>query len=348
METIKSRFYSADSKNGRFLMRKVISLILDYFLTLIVGFAIGMFICLQYFDSINLVAGERFFASKETVVLGIFYTLPVMFLLLPFALMLYKIRHKNNPALSFITFAFLSLLNWFIFYPVTIKLQNVAEKNFYENAQKTENSNLFKLNDLSSGYFRRSNGKLYFFSKKTQQDSADVILLENFNAPQDFAKEEKLDVSEKSEFYKNSSPFRDPLVKETMMDIPYQIINIFHSIKFQAIRAWNYGIISWLCFCSLGFALCSLYSLIKFSSWRMINALSALVFTGFVIWFNDFYFSPMNNGMRNFLQSLFYEGGNLNFFIDKGIEFPLMIINLLFGLLFTIAGIVIAIFRNRE
>lgn len=326
-------------------MRKVISLILDYFLTLIVGFAIGMFICIQYFDSINLVAGERFFVSKETVVLGIFYTLPVLFLLLPFALVLYKTRHKNNPVLRCATFAVLSLLNWFIFYPITLKLQTVAEKKISENAEK---SAFFKLNDLTSGYFRRANGKLYFFNKETESNSAEVILLEDSAAPLAFAKEEKLDVSEKSEFYKNSSPFRDPLVKETMMDIPYQIINIFHSIKFQAIRAWNYGIISWLCFCSLGFALCSLYSLIKFSSWRMINALSALVFTGFVIWFNDFYFSPMNNGMRNFLQSLFYEGGNLNFFIDKGIEFPLMIINLLFGLLFTIAGIVIAIFRNRE
>lgn len=345
METIKSSFYSADSKNGRFLMRKVISLILDYFLTLIVGFAIGMFICIQYFDSINLVAGERFFVSKEIIALGIFYTLPVLFLLLPFALVLYKTRHKNNPVLSCATFAVLSLLNWFIFYPVTLKLQNIAEKKFSENAG---NPTFLKLNDLSSGYFRRTNGKLYFFNKETESNSAEVILLEDSAAPLDFAKEEKIDVSEKSEFYKSSSPFRDPLVKETMTDIPYQAINVFHSIKFQAIRAWNHGFIPWICFCSLGFALCSLYSLIKLSSWRMINALTALVFTGLIIWFNDFYFSPLNNGMRNFLQSLFYESGKLNFFIDKGIEFPLMLINLLFGLIFTIAGIVIAIFRNRE
>ncbi len=325
-------------------MRKVISLILDYFLTLVVGFAIGMFICLQYFDSINLVAGERFFVSKEIVVLSVFYTLPVMFLLLPFALILYKIRHKDNQAFSFATFAVLSLLNWFIFYPVTLKFQNIAEKNFAE----AKNGDFFKLNDLSSGYFRNSAGKLYFFNKKTEPNSADVILLDDSAAPLDFAKEEKIDVSANSEFHKDSSPFRDPLTKETMTDIPYQIINIFHSIKFQAIRAWNYGFISWLCFCSLGFALCSLYSLIKFSSWRMVNALCALVFSGIVIWFNDFYFSTASNGMRNFLQSFFYESGKLNFFIDKGIEFPLMLINLLFGLIFTTDGIVIAILRNKE
>lgn len=344
METIKTIFYSADTKNGRFLMRKVISLILDYFLTLVVSFAIGMFICIQYFDSINLVAGERFFVSKETVVLGVFYTLPVMFLLLPFALMLYKIRHKDNPALSLAVFAALSLLNWFIFYPVTLKFQTIAEKKFSES----KNTDFFKLNELSSGYFRHSAGKLYFFNKQTEENSADVILLDDSSAPLDFAKEEKIDVSVSSEFYRDSSPFRDPLTKETMKDIPYQIINIFHSIKFQAIRAWNYGFISWLCFCSLGFALCSLYSLIKFSSWRMVNALTALIFTGTAIWFNDFYFSTTCGGMRNFLQSFFYEGGKLNFFIDKGIEFPLMLINLLFGLIFTVIGIVIAIFRNKE
>lgn len=342
METIKTVFYSADNKKGRFLMRKVISLISDYFLTLIVGFAIGMFICIQYFDSINLIAGERFFVSKETIVLGIFHTLPVMFFLLPFALMLYKIRHKDNPAQSFITFVCLSLLNWFIFYPVTLKLQNIAEKNFSE-----KNANL-ELKKLTSGYFRQSGGKLYFFSKEPEPDSADVILLENRAEPLDFAKEEKLDLSRTSEFYRNSSPFRDPLAKDTMNDIPYHVINIFHSIKFQAIRAWNYGLISWLCFCSLGFALCSLYSLIKLSSWRMINALSALFFTGILIWFNDFYFSPMNSGMRNFLHELFYESGKLNFFIVNGIDFPLMLINLLFGLTFTATGIVIAILRNKK
>lgn len=323
-------------------MRKVISLVLDYFLTLIVGFAIGMFICIQYFDSINLVAGERFFVSKETFVLGIFYTLPVMFLLLPFALMLYKIRHKNNPAASFATFALLSALNWFVFYPVTLKLQSLAEKNF------SENTDFSKLNELSSGYFRRANGNLYFFRKKTQENSAEVVLLKDSAGQLDFAKEEKIDVSENSEFYKSSSPFRDPLVKETMTEIPYRAINVFHSIKTQAVRAWNYGIVPWLCFCSIGFALCSLYSLIKFSSWRMVNALGTLVFSGIVLWFNDFYFSPANSGMRNFLQSLFYEGGKLNFFIDNGIEFPLMVINLLFGAIFTAIGIATAILRHKQ
>lgn len=323
-------------------MRKVISLVLDYFLTLLVGFAIGMFICVQYFDSINLVAGERFFVSKETFVLGIFCTLPVMFLLLPFALVLYKIRHKDSPAASFATFAILSILNWFVLYPVTLKLQTLAEKNFSGNADFS------KLNELTPGYFRRSSGNLYFFNKKTEENSADVIILKDSAGQLDFAKEEKLDVSANSDFYKNSSPFRDPLVKETMTGIPYRAINIFHSIKTQAVRAWSYGIIPWLCFSSIGFALCSLYSLIKFSSWRMVNALAALVFSGAVLWFNDFYFSAANNAMRNFLQSFFYESGKLGFFIDNGIEFPLMIINLIFGVIFTAIGITTAILRNRQ
>lgn len=323
-------------------MRKIISLILDYFCTLLVGFAVGMFIFVQYSDSVSLVAGERFFISKEMIVSGFFSVLPIIFLLLPLALILYKIRHKSNPVSSFITFILLSLANWFAFFPITLKIQTQFEKNLFEK------NYVAKQNDLTKGYFRQAGGKLYYFNNNSESDSADVLMIEDTSEPATFASEKNIDISKNSEFAKAANPFRDSLTKETMTNIPYPIINVFSSIKLQAMRAWNYGFFSWICFCSLGFALCSLYSLIRFSSWRMINALGALVLSGIVIWFNDFYFSAANNSVRNFFQSLFYEGGHFNFFIEKGIEFPLFLINMLFWLIFTTIGIIIAILHKKE
>lgn len=323
-------------------MRKVISLILDYFLILIVGFAIGMFIFVQYFDSISLVAGERYFVPKEVVLYGIFCVLPIIFIILPFALILYKIRHRSNPKSTFITFIVLSLVNWFGFYPLTLKLQTVYEKNLYAKNYNPEQK------PLTKGYFRKANAKLYYFNKKSDLDSANVIIIEDSKNPGNFAEENIIDVSEKSDFEKFASPFRDPLIKETVTNIPYPVINIFSSIKSQALHAWNYGFVSWICFCSLGFALCSIYGVVKFSHWRMVNVLGAFILSGIVIWFNDFYYSQLNSSARNFLQSLFYEGGRLNFFIDKGIEFPLVLINMTFFVVLLIIGILVAILRRKE
>ncbi len=342
METIKAFFYYSDNKSGRFLMKKIISLLSCYFLTLIVSFAIGLFIFMQYYDSINLVAGMNFSNIYEKLILGLFRTLPVIYILLPFSLILYKIRHKDNPVISFITFAVLTALNWFVFFPLTLKIQVSVEKNLFEKNYSAQK------NTLSKGYFRKANEKLYFFNKGTEENDANVILIEDFTNPLDFAKEEKIDISENSNFAKDSFPFKDPLVKETMLDIPYSVINIFNSIKIRALHSFSYGYVSWLCFCSLGFALASLYAFVKFSSWRLVNAVSVLLCSSALVWFNDFYFCTQNNSMRLSLEKLFYSGGKLNFFIENGIAFPLMIINLTIGFVFLICGIITAVIRKRD
>lgn len=322
-------------------MRKVIALILDYFLILLFGFMVGMFIFLQYFDSISLVAGTKVTLSREIVLYGVFSTLPVLFILAPFGMMLYKLRHRSNPKATFATYCLLCLVNWLFFYPLTLTLQNQVVKTL-------NSENLNKQNDLSADYFRKSCGKLYYFSHKSQKGKAEVILVEDPLDAECFATETEIDVSNDSAFEKDSYPFHDPLIMESMTDIPYSIINIFRAIKTQAIHAWGYGIISWLCFCTFALALVSFYSMIKFSSWRLVNALLMMFFTAVVIWFNDFYFSTLNDGPRNFLRSLFYDSGRLNFFIDRGIEFPLALINLLVALIFTVFGIMLTILRNQE
>lgn len=322
-------------------MRKVITLILDYFLILVIGFIIGMFIFLQYYDSISLVAGTKVTLSREIVLYGVFSTLPVLFILAPFGMMLYKIRHRSNPKSTFATYCLLCLVNWFLFYPLSLMFQNQMSKDM-------SSENINNQNDLSAEYFRKSCGKLYYFSHKSKDGIADVVLVEDPLDVNSFASEVEVNVDGNSDFAKDSYPFHDPLIKESMNDIPYLIINLFRSIKVQAIHAWNYGIIAWLCFCSFGFALGSFYSLLKFSSWRLVNAFLMLFFTSVVIWFNDFYFSVYNEEPRNFLRSLFYDSGKLNFFVDRGIEFPLMLINLLVALVFVVSGIMLTILRNQE
>lgn len=323
-------------------MRKVISLIIDYFLILLVGLFIGLFIFLQYFNGINLVAGISVPLAREVVIYGIFSTFPVLFLTTPFCLVLYKIRHRSNPKASLITFICLCLLNWCLFYPLILTFQNTALKTLPEESEIHDSFT------LSKGYFRKANDKLYYFKKTAKENSADVILLNDKAEPSKFSEDYTLDLSDESEFHKSTSPYRDPLIKESLTDIPYYVIEVFKSIKIQAFNAWKNGFISWACFISIGFALASVYGLIRMSSWRMINALLTLTLSGLVIWFNHFYFSPFNENIRRFFQSLFYDGGHLGFFLERNIEFPLMLINIIFGLVFIIIGIFIAILRHQE
>lgn len=323
-------------------MRKILSLILDHFVIIICGTILGLFVFNQYFNSISLVAGKNLSFSKEAFFYGLFQTLPVTFFLVSFASVLYKIRHKSYPKASFITYCCLSLITWGVFFPITLTFQ----KKVFENM--TPINELKNNQPLSGNYFRKSDGKIYYFIKDSSQDLAPVFLLSNPDNPESFAEEKSIDISPESDFSKNSEPFRDPLSHESMRGIPYALIETFSSLKIQAFNSWHNGIIAWLCYCSFGFALCSVYSFIKFSSWKMINAYLNLTFTGLIIWFNYFYYTSKCQSFRNFLRSFFYDGGKLMFFTDRSIEFPLMLINSFIGLVLLTCGIIISILRNQE
>ena len=323
-------------------MRKVISLIGDYFFILFFGTITGIFLFLQYYSSTNLIAGKEIEFSGRILLYGLFNTLQVIFLIAPMCIIFYKIRHRSNPKASFITFSILCLANWLLFYPVTLTLINQSEKKSLQTDAIQDST------QLSQGYFRKSLDKVFYFNHPEEDNFADILMLHDTKKPEDFAKEMTLYLSEKSDFAKENYPYRDPVVKESLANTPVYIINMFESIKFQAARAWNYGLISWICFCSIGLALCSSYCFLKLSSWRLVNALFAITATTLIIWFNDFYFSSLATNFREFMQNLFYESGKLSFFIEKGIEFPLMILNLLISLIFIACGILIAILRKQE
>ena len=263
-------------------MRRALSLILDYIMLLIFGTLIGFIIYLQYFGSISLVAGRTISLSRNIIIFGIFKTLPIIYLLLPFGLMLYKIRHKSRPVLTAFTYTALCLFTWLLLYPFTLRIQEKLSSNL------TPDTILKDQLPLSKNYFRTQNGNIYYFISDEQDGYADVITVHNEKNSESHPIPEKLDISNTSDFYINTQPFRDPLIKDTITDIPFSVIKILDSIKSQAINAKSNGYISWLAFASLGFALCGLYAFIKMSSWHLINAFTILALSSAIIFFNYF------------------------------------------------------------
>lgn len=323
-------------------MRKVLNIILDYFVIFTGGAIIGLFIYSQYANSICLVAGKHFPFTREILINGLFKTLPVIYIVITVFIVLYKIRHRSAPCATFITYCSLSLFTWLVLFPLTLTLQKTASENL---------SSIEELRDeqtLSSDYFRKTDGAIYYFIKNSDKQKAEVFQIIDPEFPESFASEKELDISKDSAFYNSNLPFRDPILKDSMTDTPFGLIQCFYSLKEKAKDAWNNGYIAWLCFASLGFALSSVYAFIKFSSWRMINAYLSVAFTGLIIWFNYFYFTSKFDGFRSFLYSLFYDGGKLGFFVNRNIDFPLTLINLIVGILLSAVGIVIAVLRNQE
>lgn len=314
-------------------MSKPIILILDYIAYTLLGLLCGLFFFSQYFNAISLVAGKNTIFSAEILVYGVFSLLPVIFITISMFIAFYKVRHLSSPVSSCITYSVLSAFTWFIMYPATLMVQEKVLP------MVTPIEQLERKQELSGGYFRKINGTVYYFIHDTENDSADVVCLYDSKAPNDFAKAGTISVSTNSEFADFSGDFHDPIIKESMEKIPYNVSKIFDFYKSKAERTWDTGIVAWLFFCSFGLALSSLYSLIRVSSWKLLNSFWILIMSCFIIWFNFFYYQPVFSIIRTAINRFLFDPSKSNFFMENEIELPLFAVNMLLSTIMILIGI---------
>lgn len=299
---------------------------------------------LQYIGCTNLVAGKPFKITYDLILYAFYQSVPVVIIFIPLILLIYKIRHINSPIWSIIIFSVLCILSFIVIYPLFEKSKNIAYREFnisYNSNVKTR---------LSGGYFRKDSSKVYYFLNENEEDFSNVILLNDSNDINFFGDKQKLDVSENSNFYKNAVPFRDPCIKETLNNMPYEVMNAISVIRDKASLEWNKGWIAWFCFCSLGFAMASAYSYIKISSWRMVNYLFIVFSNIFIFVFNYIYYTPFFSNIRIHLNEFIYgkEAVRFSFFLDRNIDLAICIINLSFAILTILFGCLFTSFRNNR
>lgn len=302
-----------------YFMKKRIDFILYYLCILIAGCFCATFVYVQYIGCTHFVTGNMFHPAKEIVLAAFFQSVPLVLLCVPLLLAVYKIRHLYNPVWSVISFALMCAFSWGILYP----LAETGKKSACGNGSILLNTGEIP---LSGGYFRKSAEAVYYFTDESENKTADVMLLHSPENPDKSGGFVKLDVSENSDFYKNAFPFRDSCVKESLNDIPYEIIGCIDNILKAAEDAWQNGIVAWACFCSLCLALASSYSYIKMSTWRMVNYLAVVLTNMIILVFNSLYYSGFA-GMRTFLKNALYGNGRLAFFSSRNIDIPLCILN---------------------
>lgn len=329
-------------------MKKSLEMIANFFVVLIAALIVGMMTYIQFTTIENLVAGHSVDFPKSLYILGLLENAPAVFLLMIPFMLIYKVRHLSNPVATTITYVVLCIAVWFGLFP----LSQIVRNSFLESQQIAAfnvSAAESKLNDeleipLSEGYFREVNGKIYYFiqNENLETDSAEVLEIFDSQNSEKFGNKIILDTKETSEFSQAAKPYKDVLIKQNMKDTPKQTIKVLEFFYNSVLRSWNNGFISWICFCSLGFFMASAYAFVSVSSWRMINLTYILVVQFAAIILNTIYYLDSFFNVRLFLNRLFYgsDFSRLQYFQTHLIQLPLVAINVFFGILVIILGII--------
>ena len=319
-------------------MRKPIALLLVYLFVLTLSTCAGIFFFAQYFNSLNLVSGITAFFSSDLIIFGLFESLPAVLMTIMLFITFYKIRHLSNPVSSMITYSVLCVFTWFLLLPASIVLKNQVYKQILSMEEIQQST------ELTGKYFRIIDGKNYYFINDTVDGTADVVMLYDNRSPNTHAFIKKITISDNND----ALSFHDPIMKESKVAIPFHIMELSSSIKKQANESWENGYIAWICFCSLGFALCSIYFVIKMSSWKLVNSLWALIIFIVILWINYSYYIPSFAILKNSLEGFFYDSNHLQYFVNHHISFPLMLINCFIGIVSVVIGIIISTSKNHN
>lgn len=302
-------------------MKKAFRMILMYFVFILIGFLIGEFFYALYEDVTRFVSGTEFVLfNGESLVRISFFVLECVLILICPIMIFYRIRHTGG-VLQLVAFIILGVLTWGAFMPLTIQLEDVYSRRHPLSLEKP---------DLTSGYFRKAGKNVYFFTN----DSKTVKI--------DLSQEGIVEVvdqtdSEVSDLYSEATPYRDVLIHDAFEDGSSlkSFVN-FDLLVFRCKRAFHQGFLSYLCFISIGFVLCSIFAFSNFFDWKLINSCALMFLTSVVLFVNGAYFLP---GFSKLIDQI----SNFSFFrmLSQYMDAPfLCLLNVIFGLIFIVVGII--------
>lgn len=310
-------------------MKKSLMLVGAYILMMILGCVLGIFIYMQFYNTMNLIAGKPLHLfSASAAVSGFFTIIPVVFLLSGFVLTIYRIRHEGG-FLPDIVYMILCAATWCVLYPLFLTVKEPAAVV----SSETPGS------ELTSGYFRNAGeSRIYLLDKKASDTSDSVIIDTDAREPAAAVHEGK---KQRTVLAEESEPFKDVLIKDTLPAIPAWLTSAFIRLEVKAVKAWKGGWFSWLCFMSFGLALCSVYMLRRCSQWRLINTLYLILAESAVLAVNTLYFLPSLGKIHKWGASF---GG-----LFKKMDDPVLVAaNCIITVIFAVTGLVAAVSRERK
>ncbi|MCR4741591.1 MAG: hypothetical protein K5866_01795 [Treponema sp.] len=320
-------------------MKKALKLLVIYFVSLIITIVVGSLLNTIYLAISNYVVGTKISLFNFDYFMPALFniTFSVLFLICPL-LSLYRIKQPSGIAQALI-YIFLVLFTWGFLFPANVWL----EGKFY---QKHTIQN--KVENLTPGYFRSLDNKVFYFTNDPKLQSEEEEVLVNAliidRSELGEIEMEELSLSQDSEIYQRAKPYRDILIKEAFESSAYKgpkFVN-FHNLIKAGKDALNTNLLHYLGFCSLGLLMASVYALTGLFNWKLLN-LSFVIITNFlIISFNSVVRDGKIAAIINKIAALPFVKSMENIFDHP----TLVLINSICFLVITIIGIIIFIVKN--
>lgn len=319
-------------------MKKAIRLIVMYFIFYIVLTLLGTLFYSFYLSILSFVAGRKLNILEVGNLLQslLYVSILMCFLIFPF-LSYYRIRHVGG-IFQTLAYVLLVLFTYLIFLPGLVNMKkNCAQKYPVVNTTYP----------LTGGYFRESNGKIYYFTKdfiSNPINNTDTTTIIIDTAENGEVSVEKLKDYPEFQLYQAAKPFREVLIKETFSSEMLSKYISFDIIVQKTINSLEKGRSFYLGFISIGLAFGAIYAVTTFFKWRLLNTFLIIINSFVIVGLSNFYSSPHADGLKKL-----FGGGKLITALQKNTDEPILTcIYVLFSLIVIIIGIIVSIVNHKK
>ena len=246
-------------------MKTVLIELLAFVLICVLGTAIGGFVLMIFNSVTNFVVGRPLdLFSARGFIHGAIAVFPVIMLFVPLFLYLTLIRHpKYNKVSGAITIALLSLAAWIFATPVFFSAAKKQNVFYSENPDQ-----------LTSGYFRNFNNRMFYFTIVSGNYASGLRLDGEYFTASNPEKKVKILDSFYINYKRGPLGFCDPIIGDNMT--PPTVLNGFlngiAAIEQKAFESMETGKKEWLLFSTIMAALASIGAVISASEWRLADA----------------------------------------------------------------------------
>ena len=307
-------------------MKKAVYFILVYFIVLILGALFSPLVYSLYLNVTNFMAGKpsELFKTSD-LIKSFFYVVSCLSLLICPFMSYYRVRHSYGVLQAFAYF-FVFAVTWTLVFPLNYRLQSFAEKNYAEELSDSKEG-------LTGTYFRKVGGKIYYLVEDYNYDK--VTRLIEIDTDIDLPVKYGVVFSDDDfELINAGQNYKDVIIKSTFDVSKLSRFVQFRSLVSYGQSALENGLLPYLCFLSLAFALFSVYGATSFFEWPLLNVCGIFFFTSAILVFNTVYLSESFAVLKGHI----YETGFFGF-LEKYIDNSfLVLINVITGLVFIALG----------
>ena len=264
-------------------MKTVLIELLAFALICVFGTAAGGFIIMIYHSVTSFVVGsEMSIFDAQLFINGAIVFFPILLLFAPMLMFLSLVRHpRYNKVTGVLTVAVLCFAAWVFIAPVSYRIARE------QGVALTE-----KPSELTAGYFRKIDKRLYYFTFISGNYVKGLRVKDDYFSSNITGQSVSTLDGNYINFKRDSLGFSDPLIGETLTPSPVLLgfINGIFLVQQKAAAACQSGVLSWLLFSSLMLALVTIGAIISASEWKLADAFYITFDTFAIITLNCLYY----------------------------------------------------------